>query len=225
MGLDENTVVVFTSDHGDNLASYGHTFPKCHPEDTSCRVPLMIRWPGKIKPGQTSEQIVATLDLMPTLLGMLDLPVPATCQGDDLSMPILEERDNGTTSAPLFYNAPMWRGVYTREATFAYGNAPHFMVTGTPPKLKVTQTPCNVLYDKRTDPLQVNNLYNDAASGPLRAEMEQLTQHWMDRFEDRMPDEKALNAHYHPGKEGWVADAKDPAYGGRPIDIIRKNNL
>jgi arylsulfatase A-like enzyme len=80
-GLDKNTIVVFTSDHGglSNSGSSGlrlatTNFPlragKGHLYEGGTRVPLLIRWPGKIKPKEDKESIVLLMDLMPSLLAM-----------------------------------------------------------------------------------------------------------------------------------------------------------
>ena len=66
-GVLDNTLVVYTSDHGDLLRSHGiHDWHKSVPEQVSCRVPLILRWPGQLPP-RVSDMLVGTLDLMPTL--------------------------------------------------------------------------------------------------------------------------------------------------------------
>jgi arylsulfatase A-like enzyme len=79
-GIADNSVIVFTSDHGDMLESHNWPFNKGRPEIESIRVPLILKWPGMDKP-RTSDLLVGTLDLMPTLLGLLGLTIPETCQG------------------------------------------------------------------------------------------------------------------------------------------------
>ncbi|MFH1737901.1 MAG: sulfatase-like hydrolase/transferase [bacterium] len=78
-GLEENTIVVFTSDHGDQLLEHGlmgkNTF-----FEASIRVPFMISYPGTIKPG-SHEEFIETVDLLPTLFEMIGLPEPYHCQG------------------------------------------------------------------------------------------------------------------------------------------------
>jgi arylsulfatase A-like enzyme len=79
MGLAEDTLVICTSDHGDLPISHGFTANKMRPEVESARVPLLMRLPGTLQP-RVSELLVGTLDLMPTVLSLLDLEVPGSCQ-------------------------------------------------------------------------------------------------------------------------------------------------
>lgn len=155
-GLDENTLVVFTSDHGDLLGSNGRPWPKGFPEDGSVRVPLILRWPGRLAAGRASDLLVGTLDLLPTLLGMLGLPVPGTCQGQDFSGPIAAGRDDAVASVPRFLLNANWRGVYTRQHT--YSTCP----------VENAKMPFRVLYDKEADPLQQRNLYDDPGNQRVR---------------------------------------------------------
>ena len=75
MGLRDNTVVLFTSDHGDMRGSQGLE-TKCYPWDESIRVPFLLRWPAI---GRGGERLAAPLDapdIMPTLMGLCDLSIP-----------------------------------------------------------------------------------------------------------------------------------------------------
>jgi len=88
-GVYDNTLIVFTSDHGDMLGSHGAQKPKQYPQDYSLRIPLIMHWPGRLPAGRTSELLVGAMDMMPTILGLMDLPIPASVQGADLSKAIM----------------------------------------------------------------------------------------------------------------------------------------
>jgi arylsulfatase A-like enzyme len=75
-GLAENTVVMHWSDHGEGLPR-----SKRWPYDTGIRIPLIVRWPGVIEPGQRSEELVSLVDLAPTLLSLAGLPLPTHLHG------------------------------------------------------------------------------------------------------------------------------------------------
>jgi N-sulfoglucosamine sulfohydrolase len=75
-GLAENTVVMIWSDHGEGLPRR-----KRWPYASGLRVPLIVRWPGRIEPGEVSQEVVSTLDLGPTVLSLAGLPVPRHLQG------------------------------------------------------------------------------------------------------------------------------------------------
>jgi len=115
----DNTIIVYTSDHGDILQSYGINHHKCRPEAISCRVPLIISRPGRIDPYR-SDLLIGALDLMPTLLGLMDLPIPNTCQGRNLSDAIVNRKHDVIESVPLFSWFYNWRGIYTRRYTYSF---------------------------------------------------------------------------------------------------------
>ena len=179
-GIEKNSIIVFTSDHGDMLESHGWPFNKGRPEIESIRVPLIIKWADGLEP-RVSDLLVGTLDLMPTLLGMMDLPVPETCQGKDLSKPVLEKNDSIVESVPLFYFSGDWRGVYTHEYTYAFsldkGKAePHAVVAGF--------KDYNVLYDHKNDPFELNNLFEDTEFMQQKNALHNLSLEWMNSFKD-----------------------------------------
>ena len=74
--LVDNTIVFFFGDHGAGL-----TRCKRWPYDSGLRVPLMVRWPGKIQPGTVRDDLVCFLDLAPTVLALAGTEVPAHMQG------------------------------------------------------------------------------------------------------------------------------------------------
>ena len=68
LGMDENTIVIWTADHGDGLASHGGQFDKgTYVTEEVMRVPLAICWPEAISPHQTINEIICNIDLAPTI--------------------------------------------------------------------------------------------------------------------------------------------------------------
>lgn len=88
-GMEEDTVVVLSADHGEMLGSHGLMSKNVWYEE-SIHIPFLIRQSGRLKAG-AYENIFASPDHMPTVLGMLGLPVPETCQGYDHSRRILDD--------------------------------------------------------------------------------------------------------------------------------------
>ena len=119
IGAEENTLVIFTSDHGDMLEFAGAQVPKQYPHDYSLRVPFIMRWPGKIESSAKTDLLVSALDIMPTALGLMDLEVPEECQGKNLSENILTGDDDAVKYVPIwsFYN-DSYKGVITNEWTY-----------------------------------------------------------------------------------------------------------
>ncbi len=94
LGLRENTIVVFTSDHGECFGAHGRRAKNIF-YDEAARVPFLIRWPGHVPAGAVSDACLNTPDVMPTLLSLLDLPVPGEVEGADLSAFALGESGPG----------------------------------------------------------------------------------------------------------------------------------
>jgi arylsulfatase A-like enzyme len=107
-GLADNTIVVYTSDHGFFLGEHG-LFDKRLMYEESIRVPWMIRYPGMVKPGSTSERMNINIDNAPTILDLVNLPVPKDMQGESLK-PILEGEgpDNWRSSMYYHYYEKHW---------------------------------------------------------------------------------------------------------------------
>jgi arylsulfatase A-like enzyme len=216
-GLDRNTLVVYTSDHGDLLHSHGRPAPKMFPEDESTRVPLILRWPDRLPAGRTSKLLVGPLDLMPTILELMGLPIPSGEHGKNLASDVLSNNEDAVESLPLFYYGPAqdwdrtWYGVYTPEYTYAYDLAS-----------KMGSSDLNVLFDRRKDRWQQTNLYGSTEAKAIRDHLDQLTGKWIERFEDPCLDGRALarlcfgqekRRLYGPGETGILT--------GRPIDLAK----
>ncbi len=90
-GLAENTIVVYTADQGFYLGDHGW-YDKRFMYEESLRMPLIIRHPGSIEPGQKLDQMTLNVDFAPTLLDMAGLGVPDEMQGESFA-PLLQGED------------------------------------------------------------------------------------------------------------------------------------
>jgi arylsulfatase A-like enzyme len=99
-GLADNTIVLFTSDHGEWLGEhlrYGKGYPGA---DVVSRVPLIVRWPtGLVAPGRTVSDIVEAVDVMPTLLELVGIQILPHLQGHSFSPALISEAFQGRGSA------------------------------------------------------------------------------------------------------------------------------
>ena len=84
IGAADNTIVIYTSDHGEMMGSQG-LMGKRVPFEESIRVPFMVRYPGVTAKGGRSKALFAAIDIYPTVCGLAGLQVPKHCQGRDLS--------------------------------------------------------------------------------------------------------------------------------------------
>jgi Arylsulfatase A and related enzymes len=227
-GLTGDTLFVFTSDHGDTLRSHGLTHNKMRPESESARVPLMIRYPGRLQP-RVSDLMVGTLDLMPTLLSLLGLQPPGTCQGKDLSQAVLQKRDDAVDSIPLFLFPLDWRGVYTRRYTYAFdtnqGGPCRYrkLYFATPEGLK-----WNCLWDRETDRWELQNRFDAADFRKLRKQLHEQSLAWMKHFDDAgLQHADVQRAILAPEDLKLVYDESrvkmtSGRVKGRPLDLLRK---
>jgi arylsulfatase A-like enzyme len=123
-GLDEDTVVVFTSDHGNCLGSHEEVSKNVHYEE-SMRVPFLIRWTGKIQPRQ-DDLLLSTPDIFPTLLELLGLggQIPGAVEGTSRASLLLDGAGDRPTSQLYLwvpYGEPALgrRGIRTHRYTLS----------------------------------------------------------------------------------------------------------
>ena len=155
-GLSGNTIVVYTSDQGFYLGEHGW-FDKRWIFEESLRTPLLVRWPGVVKPGSTSDALVSNLDLAETFLEAASLPVPEDMQGRSL-VPILKGE-----------RPPDWRTSFYYQY-YEYPDPhhvrPHYGVVTKQYKLVRFDTP-DVdeweFFDLAKDPHELKNVYQDPA--------------------------------------------------------------
>ena len=226
-GLAEDTIVVYTADHGDHLRSNHRTIAKGFIEDPSVRTPLLVRWPDRIPRG-TVDMLFSALDFMPTLLSLLDIPVPETCQGNDLSNAILRGTADGTPDAvPMFHVANglmAWRGLYTAQYSYSFGEEPLRPLWGSNPAWNA-----NCLYDRNEDPSQRNNRYDDPALRSVKAELfERTARLSMDKYGDRfvpghLVERTVLGVPLTLDRNQFTRALfeKQGIPLGRPVDLIR----
>jgi len=118
LGLSDDTIVVFLSDHGDHLGSHG-LGGKSSPYEEAIRVPLLIRYPRAIAPAE-SELMMSSVDIMPTLLGLLGLPIPASVQGQDRAAHLRGVPDEGPELVFFeHYQQVSWRAVRSKRYKYA----------------------------------------------------------------------------------------------------------
>lgn len=213
-GVSDNTLVVFTSDHGNILWSFDIRDHKCRPYQISCRVPLVMKLPGKIKK-HVNNTLFGTLDLMPTVLGLMDIKPPDTCQGADYSEAIRQGRDEKTECVPMFFwgKESDWRGVYTDRYTYSFQPKPGGMNL-------------DMLFDREKDPHEQDNLFNSPEHKEIKEKLHAMTLEHMKRFKDKhVPWDVAKHKIYVDPRDAqarWEPLGKDGRgqLKGRPVDLI-----
>ncbi len=208
-GVYENTLVVFTSDHGDMIHSFDAKKPKQYPHDYSLRVPLIMHWEKGFQQHRESELLVGAMDMMPTILGLMGIDIPEGVQGKDLSLPILEGDDDAVESVPIFmFIGNGWRGVYTKEWTYAKSLDPEESIH--------ENVETNVLFSRSDDPGQLNNLFGDEGFSEIQKDLTGLTNDWMEQFEDEGYATNDFVRIYQEQNFNWKEN-----YTQRPIDVLK----
>jgi arylsulfatase A-like enzyme len=157
LGIADNTIVVFTSDHGDMHRSQGQLW-KEQPWDESILVPFILRYPSALgRAPRTVPMRISTPDIMPTLLGLARQQIPTTIQGRDLSPVLRQEKAPDDQPALVMCVSPFgnwnrsmggkeFRGLRTSRYTYVRDLAGPWL-----------------LYDNIADPYQMNNLVGTSA--------------------------------------------------------------
>lgn len=158
-GVAENTLVVFTTDHGHFLGEHGLIAKGAFHYEDLLRLPFVVRWPGHIPAATESASLQSLVDLAPTFLSACGLPVPGIMQGVNQlavwkgdtpsarAMVVTEFRHQPTTVHLRTYISERYKLTVYRDR--AYGE----------------------LFDLETDPGERVNLWDDPAHADLRAEM------------------------------------------------------
>lgn len=162
LGIAEDTILIYTSDHGSMMGSQG-LGGKRQPYEESIRVPLMVRWPGVVPAGRQVDALIGTIDLFPTLCGIAGVEIPDGRMGMDCSA-WLQGKEGPRQKAQLIMHlnkdnaskgkghpAPLFHGLRTTTHTYAERDGQPW-----------------ILYDLATDPLQKNNLVNTETVADLQ---------------------------------------------------------
>jgi arylsulfatase A-like enzyme len=175
-GVADDTIVVFTSDHGDMMQSQGLT-TKLHPWDESIRVPFLLRYPRRFgMKGRRLRTPLNSPDILPTLLGLAGIPIPGTVEGRDLSRLTADDR-GALLSLPVpftearRYGFAEYRGLRTQRYTY----------------VRSIHGPW-LLYDNQADPYQMRNLIGNPEARALHTRLDrELDAELKRRHDDFLP--------------------------------------
>lgn len=198
--IEKDTILVFTSDHGDMLYSQGGQ-KKQQPWDESILVPFLLRYPAQFgRKGKTIDIPINTPDIMPTLLGLSDIEIPETIEGDDFSG-FLTGTENPQDDATLI-SCPSPFGQWTRARG---GREYRGIRTSRYTYVRDLKGPW-LLYDNRKDPYQINNLCNNPKYSELQKKMEALLAKKLKQTNDQfLPGPEYIKKWgYVVGKNGTV---------------------
>ena len=166
--LARDTIVVFTSDHGDYLGSHGRV-QKGDLHEESIRIPMLVRWPARVRPATVTTQVMGLVDTMPTLLGLLGEAVPAHVHGRSLASVVrgevsaLEDGDHAVveTGHGVGIRTPSHLyGLPFRQGTRELAESPHYF------------------WDVAADPFELRNLAGSGAQPALARDLDRRLRAW-----------------------------------------------
>lgn len=152
-GLAEETIVVFTSDHGDMSGSHGRLMKNIFYEEAA-RIPFLMRRPGVI-PAATVDACLSNVDMMPTVLELMGLPIPKTAEGMSLAARARGQQGpepefaflQNTGACAAWEDGHEWRALRDKRYTYAI----------------YRRDRAELLFDNEQDPYQMKNLAADPA--------------------------------------------------------------
>ena len=202
-GIEENTILIFASDHGEMMGSHGRNpYIKQIFWDESCHVPYLLRYPP-LTSGQQGRQVatpLGTVDIMPTLLGLCGLDIPDPVEGRDLSACVRDsiELDDHVAlymSVSPFSGKnhldPAYRAIRTHRHTY----------------VRTSEDTC-YLFDDVDDPYQLRNLAGEPENAEIETGLAQKLKQKLEQIDD--PFEKK---EYYLDKWGYkVNDTGEVPY-------------
>lgn len=222
-GIGENTILCYSSDHGDHLSSHGYGKPpdaggelsdqwmhhtlqasKATPHEESIHIPFILKYPDRVEPSRRTDVLFNSVDVFPTLLGLCGIKIPDEVQGMDLSERIITSSGNEPDSVYLQILGPgwptrkkwvgLWRGVRTDRYIYA--------------RWKDRGGRC-VLYDRQKDPFELDNLIDHPEYEQVVVDLEARLKKWMAFTEDpfdtgeRLPGTEMLDLNQKFTSDHW----------------------
>jgi len=192
-GLDQNTMIIYTSDQGFYLGEHGW-FDKRFIYDESFKTPLLIQWPGHIAPGSTNDEMVQNLDFAQTLLEVADIKAPGDMQGESL-LPLLKGEATWTREA-VYYHYYEYPAVHMVKR--------HFGIVSKAYKLVHFYYDVDEweLYDRMKDPSELNNVYDDPAYASIVTQLKLELKDMRIKYQDSEElDQEFIEVYFD---NGWV---------------------
>ncbi|MHA0858185.1 sulfatase family protein [Paenibacillus sp. CMAA1364] len=174
LGLTDNTIVVFTTDHGHFFGQHGLQYKGGFHYEDLIKLPFIVRYPDHVPAGRTSSAIQSLVDLAPTFLSFCDIPIPHAMTGVNQKDVWLGQADSARDHAICEFR---------HEATTIHQK------TYVNDRYKITvyyQQIYGELFDLQEDPQELHNLWDDPASASLKSEL-LMKYIWAELGKESMP--------------------------------------
>lgn len=177
-GLRNNTIVIYTSDHGFFLGDHGW-YDKRFMYEESIRIPFLMRYPEGIEPGTTSQGMALNVDFAPTLLELADMPVPHDMEGRSL-VPLTRGGTPADWRTAMYYRYWMHLAHFGIPAHYGVRTERHKLIhyygrdLGASGAIARETEPEWELFDLEQDPHELHNRYGVPAYAPIQRVMHTL---------------------------------------------------
>ncbi len=226
-GLYDRALITMMSDHGESLGAHGESMHGIFLYDETIRVPLMFKLPGELLAGRRVPGRVRLVDVAPTLLSMLSVPLPPTFQGESL-VPMMKAPSLKSGQKPAA-DLPAYAETDYPHRAFGWSSI-RSLRTG---KYLFVRAPRRELYDESHDPGAEHNLatVSPAVTGTLQAQLDQFRDRTSSYHEKKSEETGAsseqsqnLSALGYVGSTAGAAST-DPLQGADPKDKIGISNI
>ncbi|WP_052700027.1 sulfatase family protein [Martelella endophytica] len=188
-GIADDTIVVFTADHGEMFGAHGRRAKLIFYEEAAS-VPFFIRWPGRTPAGGASDAAIGTVDVLPTLCGLAGIAYPDDVEGNNLAAEVKGAPGGpevsllmGCGATAAWEDGHEWRAARDARYTLA-----RYRVDG-----------ATLLFDREADPWQLQNVADNRAYKAVRQRLES----WMAAEMDRIKDGFRASSYY---EKHWTDD-------------------
>ena len=195
-GMDNNTVVIFTADHGEQLGEHGFMHKGFYPHDAHARIPFLCKVPWSSEPGRIVDDVVSMLDFVPTLLDLAEIdqpedpnidesyrksctPLPSSLPGESLKPVLLEGKTPQRKNALLEFDDE-WVKPYDLLQM-------RTLVTNDYKLVFYSPTQEILLFDRKNDPEEENNLAGVSEYAQTKEELLKQLLNEISRTENRLP--------------------------------------
>ena len=175
--LAENTIVIYCSDQGFYLGDHGW-FDKRWMYEESMRMPLLVRWPGKIEAGLAIDQLTQNIDFAPTFLDLAGVEVPENMHGQSLT-PLLEGEQPDTWRDSLYYHYYESTGWHKVAAHYGIHAGRYKLIHYYEPEHQYWE-----LFDLQTDPDELTNRYDDPDYASIAEKLHERLGALRERYQD-----------------------------------------
>jgi arylsulfatase A-like enzyme len=175
-GLEKNTIVIYCSDQGIYLGEHGW-FDKRWIFEESYKTPLLIKWPGTVRPGSINNDIVSNIDFAETFLDIAGVEVPIDMQGMSM-VPVLKGKTPSSWRKEHYYHYFEYPAVHSVKRHYGISTE----------RYKLIHFYFDIdeweLFDLQNDPMEMKNVYNDPAYVSVKTDLNKRLDSLRVKFRD-----------------------------------------